>query len=544
MLHPRARRFWCGVASAALVVAAWAYVAPALGAIRPNSLWASLDDSVVTGPLARSLAVASGASVLCVAIGLVLAVVLREVPLGSRSGSALALLMLPVLVGDLVTGFAFKSVATEGDWFVALFGDRPPWAVLGTMVAMQIWQYGLLCTYLFWLRIVSIEQSLADFAEVSGLSRIEFVRDILWPRCSELAIVLLLMSFFAAAHETAKSWLVFKVSPGTGTSLVSHALWEQYQHRVPVNARFAQHASLQDCGVAAIAILLGAVVLAGTVYAIATAVVHVMTRATATHAARRPDRPASTPARRRSTWLVAAVVAATIGPIVAPAFVFPLSTSIEWVSTIKAAGMAGAGAAFAVFVAALFAFLLRLTSPAGFARFTWPATAVLFVIMALRSVPPLAFILSGYDLFAHVSNSQAMLVGSWFVGQALLALPLLGAFGVWLHTQVTQRELEFQEGAGLSLRELAQASFLRRFRLDYAFLFLFAWSVVWNESTLNRVVSDSVPTFIDLLSRNLSARPDFSRAATLCLLSVCIGLATVTLWLLAQSGSYRSRGRA
>lgn len=533
-----ARRFWPKLATLALLLASWAYLTPMFTGVRVR-LWGELGTPVVVDPLARSLIVASVSSLASVLTGFALSIAMRNISVGTHGGTLMAILTLPVVVGDLVIGFAFKAITMDREVFQLVFADRPQWAVLTAIIVMQVWQYGLLCGYLFWLRVVSIEQPVADFAKISGLTLIEWVRDVLWPRCRELAMVLLLITFFAAAHEYAKSWLVFKVSPGTRTSLTSHALWELYQQRLPVNPAFAQATALQACLMVGGAILLCAIIIMGVLYTSEHALVRGMNAK-----ARCRERhcwegaPVEGSAWYATCWLVAAA-AMTLVPLLSPPARFAFSLSIEWTSVIKAASGSAVAGAFALLVAFVFGVVARVSSPSGFARFTPLAVCVSMALLALRSIPPLAFILSGYHLFAYLHGSRIGSMVSWLIGHALLALPLLGVFTIWLHTRVSQNELEFQEGAGVSIAGIANRSFVSRFPLDYAFLFLFAWSLVWNESTLNRVVSDTVPTFVDLLSRQLSVRADFSRSTTLCLVSVLLGLAAISLWRMAQTRGHR-----
>jgi ABC-type spermidine/putrescine transport system permease subunit II len=517
---------------------AWAYLAPLLSAGYSSTFFEPLTDPNICTPLLRSLVLAGCASILSVILGFVLAVMLRNVEVSWNTGIALSLLLLPVLCGDLVVGFGFKALSMTGPWFNAAFSSRRPWAVLAVVCAMHTWQYGLLCAYVCWLRIARLDRSSLDFARTAGLSSLEVVRDIVAPRCRSLAVLLLLICFFIGTRETAKSWLVFKVSPGTHTSLIGHALWDQYQQQLPVSPQFAQISSLRTCAfvsasviVASLALLL-ACKLAASLFVVVLRLV--------------PSRPR--PLHRLGAaihvrwqgwvWIVSCIA---LGPLLAPLVFVRPSTSIDWAAFAAALGFAGAGACFSVMVALFFGFTLRLSAYKATATLGRELLCILMLLTGLLAIPSLAFVLCGYGVYAICAHSYVVLLGTWFAGQALLALPLLGSLALWLHTEVASGELEFQDGARLSLQEIARHSFLSRMRLEYSFALLFAWSLVWNESTLNRVVSDSLPTFIDLMSRTLSARPDFGRATTMCVATAIVAAAATALWVAVQRRALQSR---
>src|SRR5688572_9415767 len=136
-----------------IVLVAWLYLLPLGSRLDLSEVWRRIQSEDVGLPLWRSIVVAAVSAPLSVALGFSAAVGFRKLPLQSRGGQALAFLMLSMFVGDLVDGIAFKSLATPGSWFQALFANREPFKVMTAMIAIQVWQQSSLCTYLFWLRI-------------------------------------------------------------------------------------------------------------------------------------------------------------------------------------------------------------------------------------------------------------------------------------------------------------------------------------------------------------------------------------------------------
>jgi ABC-type tungstate transport system substrate-binding protein len=194
--------------------------------------------------------------------------------------------------------------------------------------------------------------------------------------------------------------------------------------------------------------------------------------------------------------------------------------------------MAAAAAVLASVISVSLAVAARVTAPRLLRRFDGRSLWVFVLLFLLLAVPAICVGLCGYEWTSLLSrNSAPQQVGVWLVGQTVLTQPLLVGFLLWTHFQVETRELEFQQASGLSLRELAGFSFMKRFRLQYLLVVVFAFSFVWNEDTLNRVLSDTIPSMTDRLGSRVTGRGASSAEATsLVLFSAALSLLMIIVW--------------
>jgi hypothetical protein len=190
------------------------------------------------------------------------------------------------------------------------------------------------------------------------------------------------------------------------------------------------------------------------------------------------------------------------------------------------------GACIASLIAIGFGVAARLAGPRLLQNFDGKSLRVFIALFLLQAVPAICIGLCGYEwtsLLSHYSSVQQLSI--WIVGQSILALPMLGGFLLWIHFQITNRELDFQQASQLSLRETAIWTFLRRFKLEYILVFIFAFSFIWNEDTLNRIMSDAIPSIVHRLGARVTGRgTSYSEAATLVIFSVTLSLIMVLAW--------------
>jgi ABC-type tungstate transport system substrate-binding protein len=190
------------------------------------------------------------------------------------------------------------------------------------------------------------------------------------------------------------------------------------------------------------------------------------------------------------------------------------------------------GALIAAPIAIAFAVAARIGAPRLLQGFDRKSLRVFIALFLLQAVPAICVGLCGYEwtsLLSHYSILQQISI--WLVGQSILALPLLAGFVLWIHFHVTTRELEFQEASQVSLREMTLWTFFNRFNLEYVLVLIFAFSFIWNEDTLNRIMSDAIPSLVHRLGARVTGRgTSYSEAATLVVFSIALSLIMVMAW--------------
>lgn len=520
-MRPRGRPYFV----AGLTQLPWLLALPlALGLLNtsiPLNLWGSFADA-----LARTLFVALLTSVACVFGGIIGAWLCRPVAAQSTQFLMQALL-IPVLAGPIAIGFLSKLAVLKVELLSTAIGSRAAIPTLLFALAVYGFQYGPLCLYVLWLRARTVPRNMLEYSQCAHLTSREFAADVLWPHLRPLVQVMFILVFILTATEFAVSDLSIRPSVGTETALLSHWLAEQYRIWLPADAKIAA-SELAAYGLVA----------AGTVVVTCLALSWALCRGV-DMGARRRFRFASIPSRslnfrlpRRGFAEICAIVAssACIGPFVIAYTAFPpkpiadarrLFEAFLWsVPATLAMAMAAVGLAITIRVAMRRGALGRIGDH-----------LIYILVMCPLAVPPLVTTIAAFRWFNRLEVLGAFIVpAGWLGGHVLLAMPVLGAFALYLHTQVTDKELEYQQTVVVRLRELIRTSFVDRLRADYLLVLLFAWSFAWNDGTINRGAASTIPSLYSVIAPRLSVRPDYHAAQFCLLLSVVIAIVMVVLW--------------
>lgn len=505
----------------------WLLVIPVIWLDRSSSIDGfSLPPSFVHS-LARSIALATVAAAISVALGLGFAWICRDVK-GSYAEQLLACLMLPVLLGQIAIGFLAKLTVLRAPIVGALIADRNEWLTLLFVLGLYLYKYAPLCAYLLWIRVKSLPSNRSEYAATAHLSQAEVAADVLWPHLRSLCQALFVFVFLVSATEFSITDLSIRPSVGTNTSLLSHWLEEQYRIWLPAGHSLAI-SELVVYGISgALAILIAALaaqsLLLVGVDALASVHFGVPCR----------DVRATTSRRSHSTygWVVGGVaMGACIAPLAWGYVVFPPRVlGSAFLTLLAAAGWALFGSVVCVLISISMAVCLRWQTRRnsfGPLRSSWLYLAV----MSSLAVPQLLFSLAAFRWFGTVvSFGVVATLSAWLVGEVLASMPLLVAFAYWAHQRVGDIELDYQTTIGVRNHELFKSSFLDRLKSEYLLISLFAWSLVWNDGTINRGASSDIPSLYALIAPKLSVRPDYGAAQFFLLLSLAVASAMILVW--------------
>lgn len=492
----------------------------------------------------RTLLFASAACTLEVLVGFGGALVFRRVQVFTATGRTLSVLLIPVLLGNLSIAFIIKIQLMNWIWFERAVASRSFLPVWGSLFVIELWQYGTLFLYLFWLRLQRLPQSTLDFTRVGRLQSTEVIRDVLWPHCRNLAGLLLMVGFLFACQEFAKTELIFKPSLGTDTELVNHWLEREYYRDLNTyDATFARNSTFKNsAGFIVSSLALAACTILVILAAITAAVRLLPAINTPSPIQEVKGRTKRNIFPRAFAWLITLLAAV---PLLG-SFRYLRPGAVNDINEIgQALLLTLTGALIAAPIAIVFAVAARIGAPRLLQRFDHKSLRVFITLFLLQAVPAICVGLCGYEwisLLSHYSTVQQVVI--WFVGQSILALPLLAGFVLWIHFQVTIRELEFQGASQVSLREMTLWTFFSRFKLEYVLVLIFAFSFIWNEDTLNRIMSDAIPSLVHRLGARVTGRgTSYSEAATLVLFCVALSLIMVMVWNTLLSRGLRREDR-
>ena len=456
-------------------------------------------------------------------LGFVVALYLRPVSVLSNIGRWGNLLFVPFFLGNVSVAFIFKMVLFNSN--AMQFAFESPFKLFSLLGLMQIWQFSSLFAYLFWLSFQSIKPSVIDYAVHTRFSRWEFLRDIVVPHVKSLSILLFLMAFLFNFYEDAKLNLIFKASQGTGSELLSQWLYRNFRSDILINFDFASSKVFSI----SLLIIIPVVLLLIVVFA---ALSGKTIDGISTNRYNLSKASFKNTSKRKPYMLIAGIALVIIAPI-AGLFISLGNVSLlkAFISLLQPLFLTSIAALFAGLFAIFFAISARVAWPDKMHTFNNFSILFIGILFLLLIVPPITLMISGFYWIRMlgISNMTSTTI-FWILGHCFLSLPILGSFTLINHFRVSENELAFHKVHKARVRDVVKLSFTGRFKIEYILTFIFAFSLIWNEAVLNRVFSDSIPSFVSTIIETISSRnADYSKGlaffcVSLVLAGLCIGL--------------------
>ncbi len=495
-------------------------------------------------PLFRTLSFALVAASGEVVVGFALAQCLRVKNV--KLGQSMVLLLVPALIGSTAVGFVFRNLPTH----IQTLLQRSPVGTWAALLAVEVWQYTPMCVYMFWHRHRTIQPKVRAFATTSLLSQSETIRHVVWPHCRNLAFVLALFGFLQAAGEYSKTDQIFQASPATKTELMSH--WIEQNHRVILKdfPSAARDLALAYSGLLMIAALVASIVGAFLITISMAVLVHAGAAVSSMVNRRLQGRPLRngtlTLRRPRLVWPVILIMVA-LGPFLQlPADLLgngssPTRSMMADASALFVGALAPitAAALLVAIITISFGIVLRLMLPRHTAMFNSKSVPLLSSILTLHCVPAIGLAYCALYWFHAVYEQRLPMPLYWALAESVLGFSILGAFSLYVHFDLPQRDIDFCRSAGVTVREAARYVLLGRFRLSYCLVGLFAFTVVLNEDTISSVLSAFIDTPVaELQKKTTGPGANYPQAALMIIMIMALvsaGIITLNLVLKKQT---------
>ncbi len=482
------------------------------------------NSSGFTASLARTLIFALLSSLLSVFGGFCLALLLSKISLYSKLGKQLGFFILPVTLGNVAVVFIFKLLLFNTTFFNNLVLGGPS-AQSAFLLFLQFWQFGFLFAYLFWLNIQNTPKQLTDYSNATGLSGFEKIRDIYLPQAKNLFILLLFIGFIFSFYEEVKSQFIFKASQGTNTELINHWLNRNYQSNLLINPEYANQFTFKTGLLVFVLAMLAFALIGG----IALFLFRIFSRISVAKS------PLSNPSKNSQYFSVLFGVLSLL-IIVMPVIVALTKGKYNFGENVSSLVFPFFLTLIAAFASAGLAIILGIASRLVFRKWlnTFNSKSLFYflIIFLLQIIPPLCIILCGFKWMSWIGyNSDILIYFVWIVGHCLLTLPVLGSFIVSTHFSIRENELDYLSAYKISEFSVVKYSFLKRYKAEYSFTVLFAFTFIWNDAGLNMIHSDRVPSFATNLQMSYIGRAaDYSKATVFLLVALALSLGCIFIW--------------
>lgn len=467
----------------------------------------------------RTVLFALTSSLLNTVGALQLAIIIRKIRINDPIwGVLLLFLLFPTLMGNVTTSYVFKTALYDTSLFTYIMSSGDCVQMV-SLLCIQFWQYGFLFTYLFLLCMQQIPSWKFVFGSSIGLTEKEVVRDIIIPSTKNLFILLFIIGLVFAFYESAKSQFVFKASQGMDTELVSQALYRIFQSYSIISPTSSQK---QIIGVGltitisvTVLISLCCIILNLFFSSIRKMHFYIVCKNEAI-------------GKVVTLLCVAFVVLPILVALLKSNYVFSIDSATQLKTPLI---LTLISAFFASLLAILFGIAVRVVCNRSSSHFSTNSFFLFLFIFLLLLIPPICVVICAYKWMSIVGYNDIVVCLIWIWGHPILVFPLLGSFVFATHFFVTNNEIEWNIVHKLKCRDIILYSFIKRFTKDYILTFLFAFTFIWNDVSLNRVLSDEVPSFAERMQRLFVGRATDDAQATLyALIAILISFICLCLW--------------
>ncbi len=447
---------------------------------------------------------------------LFIALQLKNIKINSYKGRFAVFLLIPVLLGNVSVAFIGRMLFTN----ISIIQSHAA-SKLIVLLIIQFWQYGTLYVYLFWLIIQSLPESTVNYAVAARLNAGEYAKDILLPSCRNLAILLFIVNFTFAFYEDAKTQIIFKSSRGTDTELISQWLSRNYLSNSLINQQFSIH---QTENISSTVIISAILLLFLTVICFS----YCYNKFISSNSLFKYYFENNT---SKVTWyFLLLFVTAPLVLVLFTAFK-PLQFDISTLFFPLFLTLLAAISATAI--AIILSTFLRLGWKRILHKFDNRSITFFTLFFVVELIPPLLLLISGYQWLRLADvNNNLYIYTIWIAGHVILSLPLISSFLAVTHFRTLNSEINFFNAHHLRLAEILKTGFLMRYKIDYILTFLIAFSLIWNESIINNIMSDYIPSFVSQLKMTIEGRAvDFSKGISYLLVSLIIAFLAIISWL-------------
>ncbi len=479
-----------------------------------NNLTISPDG--IYNPLFRSLAFSIIGSFFVVCLSLLIASFLERIQITGQKGKWMSLLLMPFILGSVSTAFIWKLLLLD-----TIYPFSSATSKFITLTSIQFWQYGTLYVYLFWINQHLISQSSRTYAKVIGLNRLEKLRDLLFPQQRHLVMLLYIITMITFYYEDAKIQFIFHASRGTDTELVNQWLQRMYHSDSLLSPDFAFKHMSQLGGVILISAFIGllaSLLLKNGLYRI------LITN--------RLLLPRWTPPKLFNTAMYYLLLLYTLSPIFF-IFYFQRVTFTQLFDYMSLPLLLTTFAALlATLVAIWFAIINRLALPKLLSSFNGKSIFFLIALFLMTLVPPVVTLILSFKWMRIVGyDSSNTIYWAWIIGHVFLSFPMLASFLITSHFRLKNNQITYLDVHITSFGDKLKTLFLYSFAADYMLTFVLAFSLIWNESTINNVLADIVPSFFAELNKTITGKSvDYASGMNYLVISLVLAVISILLW--------------
>lgn len=505
-------------------------ISPFLFSISSWNLSQILSDISFTNTLIFTILKSLISTVVLVLFGFFGALILFNLPKFSFLGKSLSILIIPITLGNLTLAFSVKLLLGQSQFFSQIASGVATNKYI-FLLFIELFQYGILFVYLFWIHLKTIDRDKVYFSKALGFSAFQKMKDIYLPHCKNLILLLCAISFVLCFYEESKVSFLFKVSEGTNSELITNWLNRTYGIYLGSSPLVAKSQIFSFSGVIFIAASIGFTLL----YLSSNILILRISKSKIYGSKNFYFKKNSYSSR---IWALILITIVTI-PII---LLFRrVDFSVQLTNLLFPLRMTLFASLITTIFSILFGIGVRLGWKETLQSFNEKSLIFFVILFLFVLIPPLVIQLVGFHWMSQIGYSSDLLIYLfWGVGHFMISMPLLVSIVFFNHFRVTNNELNYLKVHCVGSIDLLKFSFFKRFLGEYLLLGIIGFSFVWNEATLNNIFSDYIPSYVAQLKMFITGRgADYRLASSYLFISLFISFLSAVLWRYIIEQSHR-----
>lgn len=514
------------LASVFLLIGLIAYLFPSLNKISDLNLKLFLNNNEGTLAFKRSIIFGLCSTFLNIIFSLFIAISISNITLNSKKGRLITFLIVPIMLGNVSIAFIGKIMFSDSAFF-----QQGSLIKFGTLTLIQFWQYGTLYIYLFWLNIQNIPKTSLNYAFATKMTFGERVKDLILPSCRNLSILLVILNFILSVYEDAKIQIIFKSSVGTHSEMISQWLNRTYQTNSLINAIFANERTIQySTTILFVALIL--TIIFTLVFS------RVFNRFIRLNTALKI--PTANFLHKSLPYFLLAFV---FLPLIYTIYSTLKNFRFDFYHLLIPFLFTFVTTLLALIFSIILGITLRLGWKQALSSFNNRSLFFFVLLFILQLVPPIIIYITGFQWLKVIGYQDVTyLQFIWVIGHVILILPLIISFVSVFHFRTSNNEINYLESHKFSLPQILIDSFFRRYKAEYLFTFLIGFSLIWNESIINNLLSDFIPSFVSEMKMNIEGRAsDYAKGMNYLFVGLGIALVAMWIWQLILNKSFKQK---
>jgi ABC-type sugar transport system permease subunit len=499
------------------------------------SHWIGYESEKFIDVLIRTIIYSLFSTFLSISLAIFIGFSIFRYSIDQKLSPLVSIFLFPVLLGNTSIAFIFWNLFKTNGVLEMLSEYQSFWQNI-LLAFIHCWQYSFLFAFLIWLNLQFIKKNVLQYSEVAKLSSFELIRDVLFPSCRNLITILSVISFTFAFYQDAFSKFIIRASLGNSTELVTGWLFRMYNNALSIDVNFAFEKVI---GPIIITFILCTTIYFSNLLLLPKAINFI------SNGKNKSSKllyliPLFN--KKKVLVYVVVIIAIVLSPIISnilSTYANGLSFKNDILTTLIPVFIASS---LSTTISIFISILLRFGFKSFMDSFNIKSNTLILIIFMLLLIPSILVYLAGYKLVGLFSmNNSLSVYFVWLSSHIMLIIPLLTSFLIATHFSVSNRELDFHVISKASILEIIKSSFLKRFWLQYLLTLIFAFSLIWNESNLNRIFSDIIPSFATNLEMAIKGRASNKAVAmAYYMISISIAFLGVNIWMIIMKNISQS----